>query len=303
MIISVCTYIVSLLNYPTPRTRQLPSLFALNLGSQNRPSSHRFGPQADASGHLQNKTSSCPSDQLGVDIRDGSTALETWKTHIGKKAGVTLEHYSTVKNIWLGFMNIQYLDPRAWVPCVAVFGKAVCVFGVGSLAQVLCLHLDLRSAAKAVWNAKSLPVSSPLLPKSWWQSCLGFGLAPTLLKTRIPWREQVVAAVLLKLPPYLTTRLEILKETDGLWTTVLHQLQIHVIELLWCWVVGHVWNPLHYIRMLCLVWECIRHNPIDDIRSRSHGKLRFPLFWQTMILYLQLVASHWNPNKHSQCKP
>ena len=90
MIISVCTYIVSLLNYPTPRTRQLPSLFALNLGSQNRPSSHRFGPQADASGHLQNKTSSCPSDQLGVDIRDGSTALETWKTHIGKKAGVTL---------------------------------------------------------------------------------------------------------------------------------------------------------------------------------------------------------------------
>ena len=212
MIISVGTYIVSLLNYPTPRTRQLPSLFALNLGSQNRPSSHRFGPQADASGHLQNKTSSCPSDQLGVDIRDGSTALETWKTHIGKKAGVTLEHYSTVKNIWLGFMNIQYLDPKAWVPCVAVFGKAVCVFGVGSLAQVLCLHLDLRSAAKAVWNAKSLPVSSPLLPKSWWQSCLGFGLAPTLLKTRIPWREQVVAAVLLKLPPYLTTRLEILKE-------------------------------------------------------------------------------------------
>ncbi len=100
-------YIIPLLIYRTPpRTRQVPPLFALNLRSQNRPSSHRFGPQADAYGHLQNKTSSCPSDQLGVDIRDGSTALETWKTHIGKKADATLEQSSIGQNIWLRFMNI-----------------------------------------------------------------------------------------------------------------------------------------------------------------------------------------------------
>ncbi len=108
-------------------------------------------------------------------------------------------------------------------------------------------------------------------------------------------------------------------KTTGWSTTVLHQLQIHVIELFWCLVVGHVWNPLQYIRMVCLVWEYIWYtvtllmisevDPMENCESLFSGKNNNTWsaiggfsFESQQTLQAQTLAL-LNPHSHLLCHP